>query len=81
MMARSAKKRCLNSATELNTAIVKNEDLLGVTEAAKLLHLSAAAVAAQEALMQAMKTVYCVYTEAFWNLQSTHELYDGKLLG
>lgn len=38
-MARSSKKRFLNTVTELAIEVVKKGDVLGVTEAAKLSHL------------------------------------------
>lgn len=40
--------------------------------------MSPEAVVTQEASLQAIKIVCCVYTEKFLNLRETHEFYDGK---
>lgn len=53
----------MDTATKLATAGLKEEDVLDVIEAAESLHLSPGAAAAQEALLQALETVYCVYTK------------------
>lgn len=52
-------------------AVVKKVDVLEVTKAAKMTHLSIAVVAAQKALLSAMKTMWCVNTEHCKNLHQT----------
>lgn len=67
------KKRHLNttSANESASAVVKNENVLDVMEAAESSHASPEALASQDALPQAMLTIYCVNTEGFLNLLET----------
>lgn len=77
-IARSPKKRHLNAATTPATTIDKEDHMLSVSKAAGSSHLSLRAAAAQEASLQAMKTVCCVYTKDFRNLHETHDLYGGE---
>lgn len=80
-IAKSSKKRCLNTATTTATTVVKEKDVSDGTEPAESLNLSPKAVTALEALLQAMRTVCYVYTEEFCNLHDTHNLQGGEDLG
>lgn len=62
-IAQSPKKHHMKTATVPETVVVKEKDLLNVTKAAELLHLSTEAVAALKTFLQAMKTAWCVYTK------------------
>lgn len=76
----SSKQRCLNSTTETATVVVKDENELDVTNAAKLKHLSQMAVVGQEALLGTVTMVYCTYNENSWSLHNRHELWDSENL-
>lgn len=81
-IARPPKKRHLKTATELTTAVVKEEVVIHYTEVAKSSHLSFEAVAAQyEALVQVSKRLCCIYTENSRNLREAHELHCKEDLG
>lgn len=80
-MWRSSMKRRLNPTTEYATAVKKGENDLNATNAAESLHLLQEAGAAQEALLEAMRTVCCVYTEDFQKLHKTQKLQGCKDLG
>lgn len=62
-IAKMCKNRCLTIATETARAVVIKDDVLNDIEAKTSPHLSPKTGEAKEALLQAMKTVYCVYTE------------------
>lgn len=62
-ISRSPKKHRFNTVTEPPIAVMEEQDLLDVTEAAKLSHLLADSEAAQTVLRQAVKMVRCVYTK------------------
>lgn len=70
--ARSSKKRFLATVTATATEIVKRKDALDATNAAESSRLSPRAVAMQDTLLDAMRTVCCVYTEDFQSLYETH---------
>lgn len=71
----------LNITTTLETAVAKTGNKLDVTEAVKSSHLPPEAVAAQQALRQAIKKVCSVCTENFQNQLEMHELRGGEDLG
>lgn len=73
-IARVFKKRRLNTVFLPATAVMQEEDVLNVTKTAESSHMSPKAVVAQEALLQAMRTVFCAYTKIFQNLRWTNEL-------
>lgn len=61
-------------------AVVRNEDVLDTTEAAESTHLSPDAVAAQEALLQAIRMVGCAYNDTSRNLLKKQKFHGGKYL-
>lgn len=71
-IAGSPKKRHLNTATA--TSFVKEEYMMDVSNTMESSHVSPDDVAAQEPLLQAMKTVCCVYTKDFQNPHKTNDL-------
>lgn len=76
--AKPRKIRHLNISTESEAAVLKEKDVLNVLQAAKLSYLSSEAVAAEEALLRATKTVNCVSTKDFLNLYEMNELLSSK---
>lgn len=79
-IARSPKKGRLNSTTEAAPAVVMDGDVLDVTEAAETSHLSSEVVVFQEAFLQAMMTVCCIFIKVFWNIQETHRIQGSEYL-
>lgn len=65
MIARSRKKRRSSTTTATETAVVTEKGRVDVTDVAKSSHLSPEMVSAQGALLQAMRTVCCVYNRNF----------------
>lgn len=80
-ISRLSKTCRLNISTDHATEVVKEEDMLEVKKVAESSHLSPEGVAAQDALLQAIRTVYCVYTEDIGNPHKMHELQRGEDLG
>lgn len=72
-IAGSIKKPFLNIASKAATSIVKDENELDASEAAKLLYQPPETVASQKSLSLAMKTVYCIYNKKFWILHVVYE--------
>lgn len=62
-IAKSSKKRRLTTATATVTAVVKGEDVLGLTNAAELSHQSPNGETAPEPLLEAMRRVHYVYAK------------------
>lgn len=79
-IARSPKKRHLNTAIAPAIAVVKEKAVLDVTHTVESSYLSPEAVHAQEVLLQVMKTGFYVYTKVFRNLHETHEIQSGGYL-
>lgn len=71
-MVKSAEKGRLNTATESTTVVVKKENEFDVSEVVGSSHPSREMLDAQGALLQAIRTVYCVYAENFQSLHETH---------
>lgn len=64
-IAQSSKKRRLTSATATATEVLKEEGFLNITNAAESSHQSTESVTIQEALLEALRTLCCVYIEKF----------------
>lgn len=71
----------LNTATASARAVVKKKEALVVTDATASAYLLPEVVSALEALLQTMKTVFCIYRNKFQKLHGIYELQDGKDLG
>lgn len=56
-------------ATKTATTVVKEEEVLDVTNAAELSYLLSETVVALKVLLQEMLTVCCVCTEGFYKLR------------
>lgn len=65
-------------ATESATIVLEKKYILDITEVKRSSHLSPVSMFAQEALLQAIKTVYFVYDKEFWSLLEKHELRGGS---
>lgn len=77
-VARLPEKPCLDTATEPAIAVVKEEKLLDVMEAAESLCLSREAVATQKAFLLVMMTMCCVYIKDFRNFSRRTSTRGGK---
>lgn len=67
-----------NMAAEASIAVVKNEDVFHVMEAAECFYKSAEDEAKQDELLQAMRTVCCVYNKVFQNLHKMSKLQNAN---
>lgn len=71
----------VTTATDIASAVEKDKIWLDNKEATDPSHLSPDAVAAQRAMLQAMKTACCSYNKRFWNLSGSKEPQVGENLG
>lgn len=75
-IAWSPKNSCMDTATEVATEFLKEENVLGTTK--EFSHLSPVTVSKQKALLETIKTVRCVYNDYFQNLHKTYKPQGGK---
>lgn len=71
------KNRRMETTTIASTVIGKEEDVLAMKEATGSLILDAEAISAKKVLLEAMKSVCCVYNDNICSLHEPHELQGG----